>query len=155
MMRLGIIGALLSVAACAATKDAPAIPASVQTGEGLILTALPQSGLPDGKCGLILWTLEQDRPAAILRLVAGEKAEISVNGVQTFLTLDEASGASGFGVFENQSFTSEQGFSAAVTFRFGLGFEGGSYVERGLVSVETEEGWRLVVPTAGIAGCRR
>lgn len=146
----------LAVAACATSKETPqADLAEALNRDTLLLTALPDSALPKGKCGMILWTLESERPSPVLRYVAGEKAEIAINGAPAALTLEDVSGASGFGVFESQTFTNEAGLSAAVTFRFGLGFDGGSYLERGLISVEADNGWRIVAPAAGIAGCRR
>jgi hypothetical protein len=38
--------------------------------------------------------------------------------------------------------------------RFSLGFDGGVYLERGLIVVEALDGWRTVAPSAGLAGCR-
>jgi len=155
MKKLLLVG-ILTAGACATSSKAPQAGLSAKDPDNpLMLTALAQSALPKGKCGMILWTLEADQPAPVLRYVVGENGEIAVNGSPAILKLEDASGASAFGVFENQTFTSEEGLSAAVTFRFGLGFDGGSYVERGLVTVEAENGWRLAAPAAGIAGCRR
>lgn len=154
MKRFCLIGALLGAACATSEKTPPPDFSNVQEGDALLLTGLAESALPRGKCGMILWVLNSDRPTPVLRYVVGEKAEIAVNGAPTALTLQESSGAGGFGVFEKQTFTSEQGLNADVTFRFGLGFDGGSYLERGLISLESENGWRLVAPAAGIAGCR-
>ncbi len=156
MKRFGLILFLMCAAACATSSQTP--PRNVAADAGidnpLLLTALPDSALPEGKCGMILWTLESDKPMAILRYVVGEGGEIAINGALSKIKLEDASGVSAFGVFERQTFVGETELIAAVTFQFGLGFDGGSYLERGLITVEAANGWRLAAPTAGIAGCR-
>jgi hypothetical protein len=42
----------------------------------------------------------------------------------------------------------------SVDARFSVGFDGGVYLERGLITVEAADGWRTVIPSAGLAGCR-
>ena len=65
-----------------------------------------------------------------------------------------ASGANAYGVFENAAFQSENGVIMKITFKFGLGFDGGNYLQDGLLTIEDLSGWRTVAPVAGIAGCR-
>lgn len=150
--RIAVALAIVSVGACATSGgDAPAIaPAS----DNLFLAQLPDATLPKGKCGMILWTLDAEQPAAVMRHVVGEKATISLNGAETTLSLVEVSGPGNFGVHETQKFVTSEGLQADVDLEFGQGFDGGSYLQRGLISIENPEGWRLVVPAAGIAGCR-
>lgn len=155
-LALAALGAL-SLAACASageTKDstvntgAPSSPGSSATAG-----ALPDAALPKGGCGMILWTLDIERPIPVFRAVSQKGAEIVVDGKLRPLALAEADGGSGFGVYETQKFTGD-GLTVSVRVRFGLGFDGGSYLERGLVSIEKEDGWKTVIPAAGIAGCR-
>ncbi len=115
--------------------------------------SLPDAALPRGSCGMILWTLDAERPIPVFRAVSQKGAEINVDGAVQKLALTEFSGGSGFGVFEAQTFSSD-GLTVTVQVRFGLGFEGGAYLERGLVSIEKPDGWKAVIPAAGIAGCR-
>lgn len=147
----------LSVCACASggaakdnsvNKGAPSSPGSSATAG-----ALPDAALPRGGCGMILWTLDIERPIPVFRAVSQEGAEIVVDGKLQRLQLAEADGGSGFGIYEVQKFTGD-GLTVSVRVRFGLGFEGGSYLERGLVSIEKADGWKTVIPAAGIAGCR-
>jgi hypothetical protein len=149
--------AALSVAACASNakpkeasvnKGAPSSPGSSATAG-----ALPDAALPKGGCGMILWTLDIERPIPVFRAVSEKGAEIVVDGKLQQLVLAEADGGAGFGVYETQKFAAE-GLTVNVRVRFGLGFEGGSYLERGLVSIEKADGWKTVIPAAGIAGCR-
>jgi len=118
------------------------------------LGALQQANIPEKSCGMILWTLEAQRPSAIFRYIVGEAGEIVLSGRTVSLTRIDQSGASGFGVFENQQFQNEDGVEVEIASRFGLGFDGGAYIERGLIKVRDASGWSIVAPTAGIAGCR-
>ncbi len=118
------------------------------------LGALQQANIPEKSCGMILWTLEAQRPAAIFRFIVGESGEIVLGGRTVSLIRIDQSGASGFGVFENQQFQNEDGVAVEITSRFGLGFDGGAYIKRGLIKVRDASGWSIVAPTAGIAGCR-
>lgn len=148
---------VLSLAACASTsksKDAnvntgaPSSPGSSATAG-----ALPDAALPKGECGMILWTLDIERPIPVFRAVSQKGAEIVIDGKLLELQLSGAEGGSGFGVYEIQNFSGD-GLTVNVRVKFGLGFEGGSYLERGLVSIEKADGWKTVIPAAGIAGCR-
>ncbi len=131
-----------------ANKGAPSSSAANETAG-----ALPDASLPSGACGMILWTLDVERPIPVFRAVSEKGAEVNVNGAVRKLTLEEFSGGSGFGVFETQTFVGE-GLRVTTRVRFGLGFDGGSYLERGLISIEKPDGWKAVIPAAGIAGCR-
>lgn len=153
--RLFLLGALV-ISGCSSTaaKSARSGVVAAPAGDGdIIVGALIDPSLPAGGCGMILWTLEENQPAAILRVTSGKGAEMSVNGANVKFAITETSGAAGFGVFENQTLTAE-GLIASVKVRFGLGFDGGSYLERGLVTIESASGWRTVIPAAGVAGCR-
>ena len=118
------------------------------------LGPLQQASLPEKSCGMILWTLEAQRPSAIFRFIVGDQGEIVLGGRTVLLTRIEQSGASGFGVFENQQFKNDDGVEVEIASRFGLGFDGGAYIERGLIKVRDASGWSIVAPAAGIAGCR-
>jgi hypothetical protein len=102
---------------------------------------------------MILWTLDAERPIPVFRATANKGGEISLDGATRKLELTGTSGAAAFGVFEEQTFAAD-GISATVKVTFGLGFDGGAYLERGLISIERPDGWRTVVPAAGVAGCR-
>ena len=123
--------------------------------DGLLFTALAESGLPERSCGMVLWTLDVDRPTPILRQIAGGAAEAAVNGAPTTFDLVSSGGPSVFGVSEEQVFRSASGWTVTTRVAFGLAFDGGVYLERSLVTIETADGWRTVTPAAGIAGCRR
>jgi hypothetical protein len=152
-----ILFAAVALSACASgggkkeagvNKGAPS-----PAGATLVAGALPDAALPKGDCGMILWTLDVERPLPVFRAISQKGAEIVLDGQLQELQLADAGGGSGFGVFEEQTFSAE-GLSVSVRVRFGLGFDGGAYLERGLVSIEKADGWKTVIPAAGIAGCR-
>ncbi|WDI31240.1 hypothetical protein PUV54_14915 [Hyphococcus flavus] len=118
------------------------------------LGPIQNAALPEKKCGMVLWTLEGTRPSAIFRFVSGEQAEINLAGQNVLLERVDFSGASGFGVYEQQTFRSHEGIEIEISARFGLDFANGAYLERGLIKLNDQEGWSMVAPTAGIAGCR-
>lgn len=129
--------------------------APISLGEGeKALTQIAEPRLPDKSCGMLLWTLESQRPVAIFRYVNGGNGEISISGRRVVLTLGEFSGAADFGVFERQVFVSEEGVTVETESKFGRGFDGGTYLERGLIKVRDESGWSIIAPAAGVAGCR-
>lgn len=130
---------------------APQQPAAVNEQT---LGELAEAQIPDQACGMILWTLDAQRPSPVFRYVSGEKANIVIGQTPVELIRTEFNGTSGFGVFETQTFMSEDGMQVEVKSRFGVGFDGGSYLERGLIKVTGSDGWSIVAPAAGIAGCR-
>lgn len=145
--------AVLVVGCATGGEDAPVPVIGAEDGS-FALTALADAALPPGKCGMILWTLDANTPTPIMRYVSGESASIAVNGVPVDLSLAETGGGGNFGVAEKQVFVGGAGYDAVVDVHFGLGFDGGSYLERGLVKVTSSTGWEVVAPAAGIAGCR-
>ncbi len=159
----GLLAALLS--ACASSggpNAAPAAPADEATSvgreesEGYVLTRISEPVLETGRCGMLLWTLENDRPSAVFKFTDNKGGVLSVNGEQYPLTRTDVAGEQAFGVAERQRFTDEaRFFDVTVAVQIGLGFDHGAYLERGLITLVTPEGWRSVTPVAGIAGCRR
>ncbi|MBB5518750.1 hypothetical protein [Amphiplicatus metriothermophilus] len=156
MLRRYMIAAMLLASGCASAPPSGPVSTAAPSagGEGIALGALANAGLNPGECGMILWTLDENRPAPIFRYVVGKAAEISANGALIRLAPVGAEGAAAFGVHESQTFEAPDGTTAHVEARFGLGFDRGVYLERGLVRVDAPDGWRAVAPAAGIAGCR-
>ncbi|MEQ8934886.1 MAG: hypothetical protein RIE56_03735 [Amphiplicatus sp.] len=150
--------AVMLLAGCASSPapgPAVAIVTVPPSAEAAVaLGPLADASLPSGSCGMILWTLDENRPAPVFRYIAGKSAEIAIAGNPIALTRIEGSGAAGFGVYERQTFSGPDGLTVKVESRFSLGFDGGNYLERGLVSVASPDGWKVVSPAAGIAGCR-
>lgn len=155
--RIFLAVSALAAASCAASGNglSSVPPVSTARGEGVVLSPLAEAALPKGECGMILWTLDQNRPAPVFRYVAGKTGALSIDGAPVTLTLVETAGEAAYGVFEEQTFVSPEGMTVKVSTQLSLGFDGGTYLERGLISVETADGWRSVTPSAGLAGCRK
>lgn len=155
-----LAGAILLSGCLTTTGSAPAKEVviapteAVSPEEELLLTRIAEPSLPKGECGMVLWTATGERASPVFRYVSEKRAEVSLNSRQLILTRSNFTGTSGFGVFEQQEFVSDDGVKVGITVTFGLGFDGGTYLERGLITVETPEGWKTVVPAAGLAGCR-
>ncbi len=135
-------------------SEAESVTGALDPERKMILTAIEKPQIPEGECGMVLWTLDAERPMAVFRFVSGKAGEVVLDGISQRLTLQDRSGAAGYGVHEGLTFTGENAISLNVSVQFGSGFEGGSYVQRGLITAEDADGWRSVTPVAGIAGCR-
>ena len=120
----------------------------------VVLAAIPDAKIEQGECGYLLWTLDAERPVPVMKFTAGGEGEIFINQMPEQLSLVSATGASAFGVYEEMEFQSATGSSVSVTMQFGQGFDGGVYLQRGVINMENADGWRSVTPAAGIAGCR-
>lgn len=131
------------------------IPPGVFTGsDTIMLTSLGESNLPHGSCGMVLWTLDANRPVPVLRYVVGDKGEFHLNRVPHELIRTNVGGNDLFGIFPRQSFVAGNDIKIGVELQFGQGFDGGTYLKRGVIILERPEGPTLVTPVAGIAGCR-
>ena len=159
-----IAASLVLLAGCETFGNSSKKPQQARTDEGPLslgsengaagLRPLQEASLPAGECGMILWTLEGARPAAIFRFVSGKQAEMNVQGRPVKFERIDHDGAGDYGVFEQQSFRSADGLEVEIASRFGLSFNGGAYLERGLIKLRDNDGWSIVAPAAGIAGCR-
>lgn len=130
-------------------------PASEPIGSGgVVLGTLANATLPTDACGMLIWMLEGATPTPVLRYVSGDAAQVAVAGEILELARIENSGDSKFGVYEKQRFTSGVGLTVDISVEFGTPFEGGAWLQNGLVAIESADGWRSVAPVAGVAGCR-
>lgn len=121
---------------------------------GIVLGKLSNASLPAGSCGMLIWMMDGDAPTPVFRYVTGAAGQITVSGKTVELARIETEGASNFGVHEHQKFTSGAGMTVDLRVEFGTPFEGGLWLQNGLVAIESVDGWRTVAPVAGVAGCR-
>lgn len=122
------------------------------------ITELKNRNLAPGQCGMLLWTASGGSPILVFRNLDGQSAEMIIDGETTRMDLVEASGAKRYGVSTNQLFTIEPGTPGetrvSVEASFGIPFEGGNYVEEGIITLRNFFGWERVTPVAGLVGCR-
>lgn len=167
MFRACLVLPILSVvAACASNPDAatqtaaPAAPAAKYQvkNDAPRIAELRNKNLEPGQCGMLLWTLEKGEPIMVFRNVAGRQAEMIIDGAPARLDLVEEEGERRYGVSSEQAYTLEAGTPGEtrvkVSARFGTPFEGGVYVEQGVITLRNFFGWERVTPVAGLAGCR-
>ena len=133
-------------------------PRNVNATEAPDVQALSKASLPAGKCGMLLWTLNEREPVLVFQAVEGEGAEMMIEGADTRLSLTSQSGESRYGITSSQQYTSIDPdtdlVSVNVDASFGLGFEGGVYVGNGLITLTNRQGWERLLPVAGLTGCR-
>lgn len=160
--RVTALFSLIAAAGCANMQSSSTPNATPAVDDGAVgleesgasLGSLPEAAIPAEACGMILWTLNAQRPTPVFRFISGKQGEINLSGQLMNLDLVDVSGVSGFGVFENQTFRSEDGLELETSAQFGVGFDGGAYLESGLIKLSDPSGWSVVTPAAGIAGCR-
>ncbi|MEO1041010.1 MAG: hypothetical protein AAFX52_01845 [Pseudomonadota bacterium] len=119
---------------------------------------LANSSIPSGQCGMILWSQMGARTVPIFRSVGITKASMTVEQEPIDFILADQSGVIRLGMAEQQDFVSGPSnngpVGAKLRFEWGQAFPGGSYVQRGTLTVSGADGWERVMPVAGIAGCK-
>ncbi|MEM0929961.1 MAG: hypothetical protein AAGI89_11795 [Pseudomonadota bacterium] len=155
---------LFLLAACASgasqtepSASTPAIP-SVTVTEAPDPSPLANADIPSGYCGMILWSQMGARTVPIFKSVGITRASMVVEDEPVDFVLADQSGALRMGMAEAQDFVSgpsnEGPVGAKLRFQWGQAFPGGSYVQRGTLTVSGADGWDRVMPVAGIAGCK-
>ncbi|MEM9420977.1 MAG: hypothetical protein AAF986_00480 [Pseudomonadota bacterium] len=161
--------AVIALAGCVATSPTsqsskgtePRVhgPAPMATNtEAPDLGVLGPYGIPQGRCGMILYTLAGATPVPIFRSTDDGNALMDIEGAVTQIVLVGRKGETRMAIPSGQYFqgtlTSGGGVQVAAETQWGKEFRGGAYVERGTLTVTASDGWSRVVPVAGIAGCR-
>lgn len=114
---------------------------------------LVSANIPQGRCGMILWTRSGANAVPIFRSVDDGRASMVIDGEDVTLSLTGRGGESRLGIPAVQRFAAE---GAEVTVRavWGQPFPAGAYVQDAAVTIQGADGWTRIVPTAGIAGCK-
>ncbi|MEM9232630.1 MAG: hypothetical protein AAGA69_00145 [Pseudomonadota bacterium] len=155
------------VAACQSTpetNEASAIerargvvPVSAQT-EAPDPGALGSYSIPSGRCGMVLWARAGTDTVPIFRAFENGEGMMEIDGKLTTLTRSRSSGEARATIPNAQVFQARGEGGQLVTVEantvWGVNFPGGSYVERGTITLTGADGWSRVLPVAGIAGCK-
>ncbi len=122
------------------------------------LSQLNTDSLPEGQCGMLLWTMNAGQPVLVFRTIAGGHAEVMLDGKkQKFLPLAQK-GDIRFGIGSQQSYRSATGNkpqTIEIKVEYGASFGGGVYVDEGVLRLITARGWERIIPVAGLSGCRK
>ncbi len=162
------MGALLLVglSACQTTlptferqkaKAEPVEAKPVSSTEAPDIQPISMSNLPEGECGMLLWAREADQPVLVFRSLQSGSASMVIEGEDVELTRLSATGESRYGMNERtiyQAALTEGTVEVTLNATFGVPFEGGAYVEQGLMTLTNQQGWERVTPVAGLVGCR-
>lgn len=119
---------------------------------------LANSAIPSGQCGMILWSQIGSRTVPIFQSVGITQARMTLENEPVDLLLAHQTGMLRLGMGNRQEFITEAtntgAAGAKLRFEWGQPFPGGSYVQRGTLTVSGADGWERVMPVAGIAGCK-
>ncbi|MBK5911650.1 hypothetical protein CCR85_09140 [Rhodothalassium salexigens] len=115
---------------------------------------LPAQTLPAGECGLFLWPKQVNARLLLFSLSGEATARLMLDGRERTLPRTAAEGPSYYGQFLRQTFAGD-GFEVAVRLvaEPGQGVVNGALVRRASVRVVAEDGWRYVLPAAGLIAC--
>jgi len=161
-----VLPLLFAASACAsspdrATQSAASVPAAAKyqvKDDAPKIAELKNKNLDPGQCGMLLWTLDKGEPVMVFRNVEGRRAEMIIDDAPARLELVEETGERRYGIAADQTYTLEAGTPGEtrvkVSASFGTPFEGGVYVEQGVITLRNFFGWERVTPVAGLAGCR-
>lgn len=167
MTRLRISAAVLAVLGLA-FPTGPAI-AKPPANRGGSLPTLSQSeapdlgpldgfGIPSGRCGMMLYGAAGTRSTPVFRSLDDGTATMQIEGSIVQLRLVGRGGDTRVGVPSIQYFSGvladQSEVHLSVTTAWGKGFQAGSFVDSGTLSVTGADGWSRIMPVAGIAGCR-
>ncbi|ADM09782.1 hypothetical protein PB2503_08634 [Parvularcula bermudensis HTCC2503] len=136
---------------------AAVLPVSSAT-EAPDLDALGRYSIPQGRCGLVLWTLAAGKAVPVFQSISGGETTMKIEGTPVLLLQTGQAGEARVGIPAFQTFEAMTPSNGRVDIEtraaWGVGFPGGAYVERGTITLTGENGWKRVLPIAGIAGCR-
>lgn len=114
--------------------------------------------MPRGRCGMILYTAASGRSVPVFRSLDDATGVMEIDGELVSLDLVASRGEMRAGQGARQTYHARSRAAGEVVIDvdavWGTPFPGGTYVERGLVTLTAGDGWRRVLPVAGIAGCK-
>lgn len=133
------------------------VPVSAQT-EAPDPGALGNYSIPAGRCGMVLWAKAGTATVPIFRAFENGEGMMEIDGALTALARSSGSGEARATIPNRQVFRARGSDGQLVTVEantvWGVNFPGGSYVERGTITLTGADGWSRVLPVAGIAGCK-
>ncbi|MEM8988532.1 MAG: hypothetical protein AAGC95_17605 [Pseudomonadota bacterium] len=138
--------------------DGPARPSPPASGdlsdEGFRLAELPPRQMAPGECGMFLWSLP---PQPRLVYFSGDDrrgAVMNIAGAEVRFARTEVSGDAFFQQYSEQSFVSPTEMRLDVSVALGEETASGLTLPSGALRLSQANGWEMVAPVTGIAGCR-
>ncbi len=144
-------------AAAAIERAKPVVQVSVDT-EAPDPGALGSYSIPSGRCGMVLWARAGTETVPIFQALDDGNGLMEIDGRRTGLSRQSVRGQARAKMPQIQEFSAHSADGSLITVEavtvWGTSFPGGSYVERGTLTLTGADGWQRVMPVAGIAGCK-
>jgi len=137
-----------------AGKVASADAAAPTASEPVKIGALAPRELKQGQCAMFLWA-KRSRTRFVFFAQSQGKAVMALNGKERVFERTAAEGNPAFGQFTKQRFKAEA-FTLALTIEVEArkGVLGGAVIPRGALRVNAGEGWKRILPVAGLIACK-
>jgi len=148
----------LALSACASGGEKAA--SKAKPVEVVRVFPLGVENLPQGQCGMLLWTLKANQPVLVFRAIAGGEGLMVLDGNKAALASTQQAGEVKFGLGAQQSWVLKRQSKAdievvTIDVTYGENFPNGIYVQDGVIKIINKDGWERVIPVAGLSGCRR
>lgn len=159
--------AAAGLAACTGTGEKTSRPApnsagkvasadsTAATASGPVeIGALAPRELKQGQCAMFLWA-KRSRTRFVFFAQSKGKAVMALNGKERVFERTAAEGNPAFGQFTKQRFKTDA-FTLALTVEVEArkGVVDGAVIPRGALRVSASEGWKRVLPVAGLIACK-
>lgn len=143
-----ILALLLAVAQAAASSPPPSI-------DGLPIGGLPRQSLPARGCAAYLFTTGETRTLAAMATADPATLRLSLDGRTIDLPRAEGSGKAMLGLTAQTSFRSATvSATLDMTMEQRQGLSAGAAVPQATLRLDRPGGDSLVIPMAGLIGCR-
>lgn len=116
---------------------------------------LPAQTLLPGQCGVFLWTLAEPRRFVFFERAGDNAALFHVDGANVELGLTGVDGAlMGAFAVKRSLRTPDGALSAQLDLTPGDALEGGQGISQARMTLTRPDGWRVVLPLAGVYACQ-
>jgi len=148
---------LLILAGCATTtgasKPVPVAAKSDSPSRDALFGVLSPRKLAVGECGMFLWSRNTERALVFFGEGRGD-ARAMIAGQEVNLKRAAVEGREAFGQFESQTYTAgNERLQIDVKFEHRDGMGRGVIIQPGTLTLINSDGWRTVLPVAGIVAC--
>ena len=148
------LSAAVLLSACGTTSSGASETTAQSVAASAPRTGLPAQTLSAGECGLFLWT-RREQPQFVFFSKAGTESALfwADNGAQTLSRTGVGGEIFGQQLTE-QNFALSDGRSIELRMTPGEQLVGGQRVPEATLTVIDGEGWRTLVPVAGVTVCQ-
>jgi hypothetical protein len=147
VMRAFLVAALIMGAAAAAPPS--------RADEGVTLEPLPPQDLPAGRCGLFLWSKEQQPNLIFVGYTNPGEGRIRAGGRNRYLPLTRFGREQVLGVFERQTYADGRlSVEIEVAFDPDRPLRNGAVLKEGVIRVKDGDKWESITPIGGMVACQ-